>query len=103
MESRKVIARTWPQEEGPGVARSTEQSQYGRDFPGSKGPTIPGLSIPHHDTAVLQYDGEGNLVRIDYYIDGETGLLVSTILLQYDGGNLTQVNRINPGGADITP
>ena len=103
MERRRMIARTWPAEERDVAPAATDETIYGRDFPGSKGPTIPGLSIPHHDTAILQYDDAGNLSRIDYYIDGETGLLVSTIILQYEGGNLTQVNRINPNDPTVTP
>lgn len=103
--NRKMIARTFASEgpKDPYSNRALETESYGRDFPGSKSNAVPGISIPHHDTALLEYDGAGNVTRIDYYVDGTDGLLVSTILLEYTDGNLTKVNRINPDDPSATP
>lgn len=52
------------------------------------------LSIPVHDYISNTYDGNDNLVTVEYYLGGSGGELVATLTMTYDAnGNVLTVAR----------
>jgi hypothetical protein len=55
------------------------------------------MGIPAHDFVKLDYDTNGNLTAVDYFIgeNQDSGTKVARQELSYDGsGNLTSVERV---------
>ena len=73
----------------------TTEETYSRDWQGGKGPAIPGIGVNAHDYVALSYDGEGNVIEAKYYVGGPEGLLVSQLMMEYGGGLLLSVRRLN--------
>lgn len=87
---------TWDQNritrsEPPEITTET----YSRDWPGGKGPSIPGIGVNAHDYIDISYDGSGNISNVKYYIGGPDGVLVSELVLTWAGENLLTVRRLN--------
>jgi len=68
---------------------------YSRDWPGGKGPSIPGIGVSAHDYIDIKYDDSGNISGVKYYIGGPDGVLVSELILTWAGDNLLTVRRLN--------
>lgn len=76
-------------------ASETITEVYSRDWQGGKGPSVPGIGVNAHDYVDLAYDGEGNISEVKYFIGGPDGLLVSQLILTWEGGLLQNVRRLN--------
>ena len=55
-------------------------------------PVVAGLEIPAHDYIFLSYTG-ANLTGVVYKDGGSGGTTVATLVLEYDGSNLTSVTK----------
>ena len=73
----------------------TTTQTYSRDWQGGKSPAIPGIGVNAHDYVALSYDGDGNVTKAKYYVGGPEGLLVSQLMMEYEGGLLMNVRRLN--------
>lgn len=93
MSTWEPTTRGFPFEPLPRTDTSTEV--YSRDWQGSKGPTIPGLSVNSHDYLECAYDGDGNIIEVKYFIGGPEGVLVSQLEITWQGGLLQNVRRLN--------
>lgn len=76
-------------------ASETTTEVYSRDWQGGKGPTIPGIGVNAHDFIDISYGDDGNISEVKYFIGGPDGLLVSHLILTWNGDNLTTVRRLN--------
>ena len=87
---------TWePAENISPFAPETRTEVYSRDWQGGKGPSIPGIGVNAHDYIDIKYDGDGNISDVKYFVGGPDGLLVSHLILTWEGGNLMNVRRLN--------
>ena len=88
---------TWePTHHRPGFAQAeTVTEVYSRDWQGGKGPTLPGIGVNAHDFIDLTYDDAGNVSQVKYFIGGPDGLLVSHLILNWQGENLKSVRKLN--------
>ena len=73
----------------------TTTETYSRDWQGGKSPAIPGIGVNAHDYVALSYDGKGNVTEAKYYVGGPEGLLVSQLMMEYEGDLLKSIRRLN--------
>jgi hypothetical protein len=65
-------------------------SQYGKE-----NYIANGMGIPAHDYVFNVYDGNNNLINIEYRIGGATGQVVAVVAMTYDvSNNLETVTRV---------